>query len=99
MGSRYLNVSDGGHIENLGVYELLRRRRRYIIAIDGECDPDLVFPSLMRMQQFAAVDMDIRIDMNLGRLRWVEFPRPRTSGWTTAAWASTSPPTYSLTSF
>ncbi len=24
--SRWLNVSDGGHIENLGVYELLRRR-------------------------------------------------------------------------
>jgi inositol transport system substrate-binding protein len=34
----YLNLSDGGHIENTGVYELLRRRCKYIISVDGEAD-------------------------------------------------------------
>src|SRR6202008_4348985 len=27
-------LTDGGHIENLGIYELLRRRCRVIIAVD-----------------------------------------------------------------
>ena len=34
----FLNVSDGGHFENLGVYELVRRRCKVIIASDAECD-------------------------------------------------------------
>jgi hypothetical protein len=38
-GSRYVNVSDGGHIENLGLYPLLQRRCRLIIAVDAEQDP------------------------------------------------------------
>lgn len=72
--SRYVNVSDGGHVENLGLYELLRRRCRYVIAVDGECDPDLVFPALIRLQQFAWVDLGVRIVMDLERLRWVDLP-------------------------
>ena len=34
----WINLTDGGHIENLGIYELLRRRCKYIVAIDGEED-------------------------------------------------------------
>jgi hypothetical protein len=37
--SRDINLSDGGHLENLGVFELLRRRCRLIIVVDGEQDP------------------------------------------------------------
>ena len=29
----WINLSDGGHIENLGVYELLRRRCKYIFHL------------------------------------------------------------------
>lgn len=72
--SRYVNVSDGGHLENLGLYELLRRRCRYIIAIDGERDPEVVFPGLIRLQQFAWVDLGVRIVMDLERLRWANPP-------------------------
>ena len=39
--SSYLNLSDGGHVENLALYELLRRRCKFIIAIDGEADPEV----------------------------------------------------------
>lgn len=78
---RYLNLSDGGHIENLGMYELLRRRCKYIVAIDGECDPTLDCPSLMKLQQFAKVDLDVEIEMDVERLKWIEFipaeARPR----------------------
>ena len=30
--SWYVNISDGGHIENTGIYELLRRRCKFIIV-------------------------------------------------------------------
>lgn len=70
--AEYLNVSDGGHIENLGLYELLKRRCKYIIAIDGECDPELDCPSLMRVQHFAKVDLGVEIDIDIRRLKWVE---------------------------
>ena len=68
-GTDYLNLSDGGHIENLAVYELLRRRCKFIIAIDGECDADHEFPSLMKLQQFAWIDFGTRIELDVDLLR------------------------------
>jgi hypothetical protein len=66
---RYVNVSDGGHMENLGVYELLRRRCRLIIAVDGEADPRLRFGSLVTLLRFARIDLGISIDIDLEQLR------------------------------
>ncbi len=44
--SWYVNLSDGGHFENLGLYELVQRRCRYIIAGDAEeADPGNSPPS------------------------------------------------------
>ncbi len=39
-------LSDGGHIENLGVYELLKRGCKTIVVIDAEADPTMSFGSL-----------------------------------------------------
>ncbi|MBF0551531.1 MAG: hypothetical protein HQK60_13460 [Deltaproteobacteria bacterium] len=44
-----VSLSDGGHIENLGVFELLRRRCRLIIAIDASADPDYGFGDLQNL--------------------------------------------------
>ncbi len=66
---RYVNVSDGGHLENLGIYELLRRRCRLIIAVDGEADPELRFVSLVHLIRFARIDMGVLIDIDIDRLR------------------------------
>jgi hypothetical protein len=41
-----VNISDGGHIENLAVFELLRRRCKLIIAIDASADPKFGFSDL-----------------------------------------------------
>ena len=65
----WLNLSDGGHIENLGVYELLRRRCKYIVAVDGEQDPKMTFHALTTLQRLAAIDLDVRIDIDLDDLR------------------------------
>ena len=38
--SEYVYLSDGGHFENLGLYEMVRRRCRFIVVLDAGCDPD-----------------------------------------------------------
>jgi hypothetical protein len=43
--SGFIFLTDGGHIDNLGIYELFRRRCRLIIAIDAEADPKLLYES------------------------------------------------------
>ncbi len=44
----YLHLSDGGHFENLGIYELVRRKCRYIIVADAGADPNWTFSDLAR---------------------------------------------------
>ena len=39
---KYVYLSDGGHFENLGVYELIRRRCRHIVLCDAGADPENV---------------------------------------------------------
>ena len=72
-----LNLSDGGHFENLAVYELLRRKCRYIVAIDGEEDRELQFGSLMKLILLARIDFgaDVRIDVDKLRLDAGRFSR------------------------
>jgi hypothetical protein len=65
----FLNVSDGGHIENLGLYELLRRRCRYIVVIDGEADPEHTFGGLLTAIRMAKIDLGVQIDPDLTDLR------------------------------
>jgi len=65
----YLNVSDGGHIEDLGIYELLRRQCKYIVAVDGEADPNLTCGALVTLTQLALIDLGVRIEPDLSNLR------------------------------
>lgn len=61
--SNQLYLSDGGHIENLGIYQLLKRGCQLIVAIDAEADPAMTFSSFLKMEQFARIDLGIRIDL------------------------------------
>lgn len=44
-------LSDGGHIDNLGVFSLIRRGVKKIIVVDAEQDADSTFSSLKRLNQ------------------------------------------------
>ncbi len=66
---RYVNVSDGGHIENLGVYQLLRRRCRLIVAVDAEADPGLTCDAIATVMRYARIDLGVVIDIDLAALR------------------------------
>lgn len=65
----YLNVSDGGHFENLGIYELVRRRCKVIIAGDAECDESLEFGGLGNMIRICETDFGAIIDIDVKSIR------------------------------
>src|SRR5262249_24668164 len=67
--SDYVYLSDGGHFENLAVYELVRRRCRYIIVSDAGCDPDHVFEDVGNLIRKVWADFGIRIELDLEALR------------------------------
>ncbi len=63
--SKCLNVSDGGHLENLGLYELVRRRCKYIIIGDAEADKHMTFKGLAEAIRMIRIDMGISIEIDL----------------------------------
>jgi hypothetical protein len=50
-------LSDGGHFENTGVYELLRRRVPVIVCCDCGADPDYKFGDLANLMRLARIDL------------------------------------------
>jgi hypothetical protein len=65
--SEYVYLSDGGHFENLGLYEMVLRRCRWIVALDGGCDPGLAFDDLGNALRKIRIDLGIPIDFEEGR--------------------------------
>ena len=60
----FIFLTDGGHLENLGIYELLRRHCRLILAVDAEQDPKLTFPGLVQLERLARIDLNVKIYMH-----------------------------------
>jgi hypothetical protein len=54
-------LSDGGHVENMGVYALLAERCAVIVAVDCGADPDYVFGDLENLIRRARIDLDTEI--------------------------------------
>jgi hypothetical protein len=60
--SKYVFLSDGGHFENLGLYEMVRRRCRFIIACDAVSDPAYAFGDLANAVRKIRIDLGIPIE-------------------------------------
>ncbi len=58
---KYVNLSDGGHFDNLGVYEMILRRCRYIVVCDAGCDPKFNFSDLGNAIRKIRIDFGIPI--------------------------------------
>ncbi|MGP0088913.1 MAG: patatin-like phospholipase family protein [Xanthobacteraceae bacterium] len=70
---KYVYLSDGRHFENLGLYEMVRRRCRFIVVSDASYDPDFKFEDLGNAVRKISVDLRIEIRFKgLDRLK----PRP-----------------------
>lgn len=66
---RYVYLSDGGHFENLGIYELVRRRCRFIVACDAEEDHTFGFGGLGNAIEKCRSDFGIDIDIDVEPIR------------------------------
>jgi Patatin-like phospholipase len=60
--SPYVFLSDGGHFENLGLYEMVRRRCHCIIVSDAGCDPGYTFQDLSNAVRKIRIDFSIPIE-------------------------------------
>jgi hypothetical protein len=58
---KYVHLSDGGHFENLGLYEMIRRRCRFIVISDAGRDPDFAFEDLGNAVRKISIDLGVRI--------------------------------------
>ena len=58
-----IHLADGGHFENLGLYELLRRRCRFIIVSDAGADPGTTLADLGQAVQRARADLGADVDL------------------------------------
>jgi hypothetical protein len=57
-------LSDGGHFENLALYELIRRRLRLIVLCDGTADPDYAFADLQNALARIGSDFGARVEFD-----------------------------------
>jgi hypothetical protein len=68
----YVYLSDGGHFENLGIYEMVRRRCRLIVVSDAGCDPAFAFEDLGNAVRKIEIDLGVPI-----RFRGLPDLKPR----------------------
>jgi hypothetical protein len=63
---RWQYLSDGGHFENTGLYELLRPERRmaFMVAVDCGSDPDYRFGDLANLIRLARIDHQVEVSVD-----------------------------------
>lgn len=66
---KYIYLSDGGHFENLGIYELIRRRCRFVVACDAEEDRPFAFGGLGNALEKCRADLGVDIEIDVESIR------------------------------
>lgn len=61
--SKWIYLSDGGHFENLGLYEMVLRRCHYIVVSDAGADPKFSFDDLGNAIRKIRTDLGVPIDL------------------------------------
>jgi len=84
-------LSDGGHFENLGIYEMVLRRCRFIVISDGGCDPKCSFEDLGNAIRKIRTDLGVPIDIEYDDMR----PRSSDSTLTKGRYVTTARIRYS----
>ncbi len=65
---QHVHLTDGGHFDNLGLYELLRRRCRHIVVLDAGADPEATLSDLGLVMQRARADFGVDVDIQADAL-------------------------------
>jgi len=61
----FVYLSDGGHFENLGIYELVRRRCKLIVACDAGADSRYIFDDLGEAIRKCYIDFGVEITIKV----------------------------------
>jgi Patatin-like phospholipase len=69
--SHFVYLSDGGHFDNMGLYELVRRRCRYIVICDAEDDGQLKFEGIGMSIRKCRIDFGAEVAFDLCPLQHV----------------------------
>jgi hypothetical protein len=91
--SEYVYLSDGGHFENLGLYEMVLRRCKHIVVLDSGCDETFTYEDLGNALRKIRIDLRVgisfegidpkkrcavaRIDYGDGEPGYVVYVKPR----------------------
>jgi hypothetical protein len=67
--SDWVYVSDGGHFDNLGIYELVRRRCKLIVCVDATADPNCTFDALEHTVRKCRIDFNANFVVDLTPLK------------------------------
>jgi hypothetical protein len=60
--SEYVYLSDGGHFENLGLYEMVLRRCRSIVVLDNSCDEAFTYEDLGNALRKIRIDLRVAVE-------------------------------------
>ena len=60
----FIELSDGGHFDNLGVYELIRRRCGLIVVCDGGEDPAGSYEAFTSVMTMIREDFGVKVDVD-----------------------------------
>ena len=66
--SKYVYLTDGGHFDNMGLYELVRRRCYRIVICDAEEDGNYSYEGIGAAIRKCRIDFGAAIDLNLAGL-------------------------------
>lgn len=58
----WVELTDGGHFDNTGLYELARRRVKTIYFVDGTGDPETGFSSFANAVEKIFIDFDVKVE-------------------------------------
>jgi hypothetical protein len=81
----WVYLSDGGHFENLGLYEMVVRRCHYIVLSDAGADPEFAFEDLGNAIRKIRTDLGVPIDIE----EMFMFPR-KADGMTEGRYVATA---------
>jgi hypothetical protein len=70
----YVYLSDGGHFENMGLYEMVKRRCGLVIVCDAEADGDYKFAGIGNAIRKCRIDLGIDIQLDISAI----IPDPAT---------------------
>ncbi|MHC2992357.1 hypothetical protein OB13_12425, partial [Pontibacter sp. HJ8] len=65
---QYVCLTDGGHFDNMGLYELIRRRCRLIVLSDSEQDAELSCDGLANTIRRCRIDFGVEVNIDLTQI-------------------------------